>query len=611
MGGANSTASISNQYMAIESGNVRQDVAGVGFDINAKIRWYYDRANNFLTSVTYSSADGFGGSPCNVQQTPYYIQKNGVTILSGSGNTTNFVSVTLATGDYLTVSVSIRATGYSGADKTASITRTIGINVPAFSDFDSGTGVYNVSTTNTSYNFYLTYLPYLATMTPYKNKLYSIQDNQGQAGSRYIRIANTGSGFTDVPGVYTNYNRTVVYYNGTYWVNYKENVYLFIFNAVPGLNLIPTNNAAIVGLPSASVTYKGQLFIIKDKSSYAGTNNITIFTGADALDEDRDRGTDTVLNFDGAALTLTCAATVSGGSTYGWYILQRRGIGTDANGNTGFHGYGNISGTLPTGVKRVTAAIGKVNIFNVNANTANGNSTARQSGDNCMNIPDATAAGQMIIVVYAGNASAKSYGNALWLYSANYRIETLAGFVSPTSPYLLANEQHKNSAAVLISGPSFTARGGNTDAGVLRWYLIATTTGHSNWILSQDTGDATTSTTAYGRVSASSQITIDLADRSDATNGRLFLPRDPSAATKSFLIVKQRIQRSYGMILYSDILTDDRTGVHYTTNVFNENQYRIYNAYTNWNQYNCLWLVGETRSTGKVHWYFIGCYFRY
>jgi len=179
-------------------------------------------------------------------------------------------------------------------------------------------------------------------------------------------------------------------------------------------------------LPSPSNNKK--LLFIKDKNWNAATNNITVVapTGVNI-----DGANTKTINDNGGCLTL-----VSDGTQYwiaNYYPSNRQLSLYKANGSL-----------VTNSDKIASASINTINVFSVDKNTA------RQSGDNRINLPTASR-GAICVIVYAGSNSSKlNDGNVLNINSST-TIDNNSEYTSTNTPYIYTDESYKSSGAVCIS----------------------------------------------------------------------------------------------------------------------------------------------------------------
>lgn len=103
------------------------------------------------------------------------------------------------------------------------------------------------------------------------------------------------------------------------------------------------------------------------------------------------------------------------------------------------------NGSLVTNSDKIaSASINTINVFSVDTNTA------RQSGDNRINLPTPSR-GAICVIVYAGSNSSKlNNGNVLNINSST-TIDNNSEYTSTNTPYIYTDESYKSSGVVFIS----------------------------------------------------------------------------------------------------------------------------------------------------------------
>lgn len=556
---ANVIGSATNRYMQLNAGQGSQVVGGVGVTCTARIQWFLNTAGTNLTLRTVSSADGQGGSSCDITGQGFSVQINGGTTLNYGGGT-YAISTGTVTSLYIYVYINVR--GNSGIyNASSSGAWTFNVVYPPTS-----LGTFNVNSAAAT-NFTAVILPDPTAVATYS--FLQIVDSGASAGSKAIYILDVNADFYGVSSVGTNSYRTVVYSTGTYWYNYQQNVNIKTGNAVPGFNFVDTSTqTTIISMPTPSTSNKGILYWIKDTTHNASTNNITIFTGSAKIDDDQYRGTDQVINNANGCLVLS-----NDGSN--WYVMNYYN-GVVVGGTSDMAGNNTA----------VTAVVGKVNIY-----TSSGN--PRSAYNSRVNMPTAVSGG-ICIVVYAGQNNA-----SLIFYASGNNLDPNWYNNSNNMPYINVDDNNKCTGIIFISDGT-------------NWYIAGWAGRQSCWAWEVNATVSGVTTNANSGISGLySSITIAALDWYD---NRLMLPNYDSSKTAGsyFKIVKMRIEHTYGIIVHSDQLS---SGVNcYQNNTFNcppaAKKTRIWNSCTNLNQYNCMWFVSSV-DNGHIRWYPIIEYYRH
>ena len=357
------------------------------------------------------------------------------------------------------------------------------------------------------------------------------------------------------------------YAAGTYLLRESANIdqTFMLRTPVAGLNLCSTNTTVnqMFILPILSGT-SSSFYFFKNITGYRMWVQTIENQTLDSVIRDGERSRSRIEVYTNECMTLFKSSNI-------WYIANYH-YGSALNGTT--------STALTTNANKIlNASAGHVNMFNVN------NSADRQSGDNFCILPAAsTGAGKLTFIVYCGDKSGKTNGNALVFVTADgSNIDN-----GIQKPYILVNESgaaSKSCGAVFISDGS-------------RWYIVGfvTTTFGTSWISSSNTGNTTMSR-------ASSNVNFYLiangvADRS------LSLPLYDSTvpANGSIIsIIKGQTFSGGGIYIYANSgnSINENTSVYYpTTSTINK---------TNWS---CFWMVSEKRpGESFYHYYPVLTYF--
>lgn len=321
----------------------------------------------------------------------------------------------------------------------------------------------------------------------------------------------------------------------------------------------------IVVLPDVNTQPQGTLYIVKDRTWGAGGNNISVITMYSQLIDLNNTFRRNITN-NGGALSFYADS--------GLYRLAMRYPLNPAPGDNfpATIGANATNSPITNPNKVATAVVGRVNIFNVNLNTD------RRSGDNLITLPNESGnSGQICIVVYAGNASQKSGGNALTFATASGRsIDNWSTNTNTNRAFIWTDDNQKNSGVVFICD--------GTNWFVVSYYLGNGWTWENNTAYSNPQANVTNSVNSV------------ICQGAGAVRGRdYYLPPlntsiVPNSSVSGLILIKNgEITEFTGTLYHTNPSGGGATGF------FNETQIRIYNARDTPN-YSCLWLVYERRS---------------
>lgn len=232
--------------------------------------------------------------------------------------------------------------------------------------------------------------------------------------------------------------------------------------------------------------------------------------------------------------------------------------------------------SFPNGTNKITtAAVNRINVFNVNS------FTARQSGDNGVLLP-LPENGKMCIVVYAGNLSKKQDNNALLFAptdsnAIDNRFNSVNNF-----PYIFTDANNKSTGIIFISDGRY-------------WFIVGwNQTIGQGWMT-----DATPSGTSL--LPATKYSNFYYSNTSPLTsNLNYVLPQTHlGGLTQCYiLIIKNRnVTSGRGIVVYAN--TSGTNSPHR----FNEEVNYIDNVFAGPNNYGCIWLVSENRGGSTVYWH--------
>ena len=199
-----------------------------------------------------------------------------------------------------------------------------------------------------------------------------------------------------------------------------------------GMNFMNTliGNTRYVLLPSPD-TYSGQVLFFKDSGANANNRNITLVppNGGFTID---DAANLTISNRAGC-VTLFSDSLV-------WRIANYYTSNNQPTLSTA------STSSFATG-KQATALIGRINVFDVDSNSA------RQSGDNSVILPSPSA-GELCMVLYIGKLSGKGLGNALlFQVTGGSSIDNIYNNTN-NQAYISTNTSNKSTGVVFISDGS-------------------------------------------------------------------------------------------------------------------------------------------------------------
>jgi hypothetical protein len=328
---------------------------------------------------------------------------------------------------------------------------------------------------------------------------------------------------------------------------------LNIYDITSNITIIPENKGQNIFIPLNNIS--GSFNVIKSLLNTSYQIFLSPYYNI-ALEDDSDR---TIIKVD----QYHCATLI--GSTPSIYIAN--------------YYSNNLPGETTTSVtdpnKIATAQINKVNVFNVNTNSA------RQSGDNLCTLPTPTS-GALCIVAYAGNASGKGGGNALQFTISSGKIDTIWPKSGGEKPVILCDDSNKNTGMVFVSD--------GTNWYIVGWYKTV----GARWDNLNGTGLTTISATSYNVFAYNPLQTVS------ASLDRALPAYNASIGNNSYLLIlKNRdIGNNEGNSYFANT-----TGS--TPNTFNESGVnRVVNVDAGKRNYGCTWFVSEVRSgESYIHWY--------